>query len=160
MRVSFDASEVDGLVHDLRRVPSQVEHRARDVVRKKIDDVTKGWQRRARVSAGKHGKLYPGTIRAEILGGELEAETGPVSSLPQGGMGRGFEWGGPSVIRNATGGWFIGSEKYPPPGEWRTGGFEGQRVGQTRPHLDMSETMDEEEPRFVEAAGGAMLPWW
>ena len=153
--VRWDTSEVSGLVHDLERVPAQVEARSRKVVEDKIGDVTKGWVRRAREHSGRHGRLYPGTIRAEILGGGLEAETGPVSSLPPGGMGRGFEWGSPSVIRTPSPGWYIG-----PGGTWRRGGFAGQRVGQSKPHLDMTETVDEEEPRFVEAAAGAMLPWW
>lgn len=159
MKVSFDTSDVDSLVGELRRVPAEVDKRNRATVSKSINDVTKGWVRRATESAGKHGKLYPRSIHAEILGGGLEAETGPLTSLPQGGMGRGFEWGTPTTIsRPGTGpnkgGWFLSPEG------WKPGGFLGQRVGQDAPHLDMTKTVDEQEPKFVEAAARDAEAWW
>jgi hypothetical protein len=159
LRASFDASDVEALRDELRRVPAEVTKRNRVTLVREIKAVTRGWQARARVTAGDHGKLYPGTIRDEMAG-PLEAVTGPISALPQGGMGPGFEWGHPTVASRAGNGWFIGSEKYPPAGEWRRGGFAGQRVGQTTPHLDMTKTMDEQEPIFVEKVAGDVLPWW
>lgn len=155
MRLSWDTSDVGSLVSELRRVPAEVEKRNRATVKKEIKAVTDGWKRRATKSAGKHGKLYPRTIRSEIEGGGLSAITGPISSLPQGGMGRGFEWGGPAVIANPNPGWFIGSD-----GKVHPGGFAGQRVGQDAPHLDMTMTVDEEEPKFEEAVAGDAVPWW
>lgn len=159
-RVSFDASDVDNLVGELRRVPAVVEKRNRDTVHKSINDVTKGWVRRATSTAGKHGKLYPKAIKSETLAGGLEAVTGPLSSMPQGDMGPGFEWGHPTTIRNPgtgknKGGWFIGGD-----GKWHPGGFLGQRVGQDTPHLDMTITMDEQEPKFIESAAEDLVPWW
>lgn len=160
LKVSFDTSEIDSLVDEMRRVPAEVEKRNRSTVHKSINDVTRGWQRRARETAGKHGKLYPRSIRSEILPGGLEAVTGPLSSLPQGDMGPGFEWGHPTVISSPgtgpnKGGWFIG-----PDGKFHPGGFRGQRVGQDAPHLDMTLTVDEQEPKFVEAVAGDAVPWW
>jgi hypothetical protein len=160
VRASFDASEVTGLRDLLRRVPAEVTKRNRVTVKREIAAVTRGWQAKARVTAGDHGKLYPGTIRDEVETGGLSAVTGPISALPQGGMGPGFEWGRPTIASRAGNGWFIGSSKYPPAGAWRRGGFAGQRVGQTAPHLDMTKTMDEREPIFVEKAAGDVLPWW
>jgi hypothetical protein len=55
----------------------------------------KAWRANATATAGKHGKLYPGSISKDIhVGlGNIYAEVGPDSGKPQGGMGRGFEYG-------------------------------------------------------------------
>lgn len=53
------------------------------------------WRHNAKATAGKHGKHYPDSITSEVklAGLGVTVETGPDSSKPQGGMGRGFEFG-------------------------------------------------------------------
>lgn len=58
------------------------------------DDFAKLWTANARETSGEHGKWYPDSITSETrLAFGIEVETGPDSSLKQGGMGRGFEFG-------------------------------------------------------------------
>lgn len=53
------------------------------------------WRDRARVTAGRHGRRYPASITTErlISGRVVSVDIGPEVGRPQGGMGRGFEYG-------------------------------------------------------------------
>lgn len=145
MRISWDTSEVDGLVNDLRRVPGEVSKRNVETGTKDARRIRDGWRKLATESAGKHGYLYPRTIK-DHLTGALEWKIEPDVSMDQGGMN--FEYGGPSILVNIT------------PGQIARGAHIGQRVGQNAPHLDMNKTMDIEGPKFVEDVAGDVLPWW
>ena len=127
--IDWDASEVGDLADDIKRSWPPVYRALQRDVSDLARDVQTGWRARAKVTSGRHGHKYPGTIRAEKLG-PLEAEIGPLSGMPQGGMGRGFEWGSPTILRNIT------------PGQIFHGAYLGMRVGQDRPHLGMTHTMD------------------
>lgn len=156
IRTSWETHELQDLIGDLRRVPAKVEAKCRRDVRDAAQSSVKAYRANARASSGEHGKLFPGTITADILAGGLTAELGPESAMDQGGMGRGFEWGSPSTISNFKGGgWFRGAG-----GRWFPGGFPGQRVGQTGPHLPMTKAMDVEEPKFVKAIANNADDWW
>lgn len=89
--IEWQTLEVEHLVEDIINAEDTVRDRAERDVKASILDIRDGWQNRARGTARRHGKHYPGTIREEI--GGLEAVVGPISAMPQGGMGRGFEWG-------------------------------------------------------------------
>jgi hypothetical protein len=79
---SHIGSSVDRCERDLSRV---VERGANNVKRTAIANV-RSW------STGTYLKHYPKSIGYDMLG-PLEAEVGPDSSKPQGGMGRGVEFG-------------------------------------------------------------------
>lgn len=54
------------------------------------------WKGIATATSGEHGKHYPNSITHEMrftFGGNVEVEIGPDSGMPQGSMGRGFEFG-------------------------------------------------------------------
>lgn len=147
--VDWDASEVGDLADDIKSSwPPVYKALVRDVsdLSRTVQD---DWRRRAKATSGSHGKKYPGTIRAEKLG-PLEAEIGPVSGLDQGGMGRGFEWGMPTVLRNLT------------PGQAARGAYVGMRVGQDRPHLGMTHTMDafEAKQTFERKVAATVAKTW
>lgn len=57
--------------------------------------VETGWRANARATSGTHGKHYPNSITSEVqaTGFLVSGEVGPDTSLPQGSMGRGFEFG-------------------------------------------------------------------
>jgi len=92
---SFDTSELDALAIELGDVPADAAVRVRDVFREAAANLKDKWRSNARATAGAHGRLYPNSITysTRILSGGLEAEVGPESSRPQGGMGPGFEFG-------------------------------------------------------------------
>lgn len=53
------------------------------------------WKSNATATSGEHGVHYPSSITSEVkfAGMGIEIETGPDSSMKQGRMGRGFEFG-------------------------------------------------------------------
>ena len=65
------------------------------VVDKSAQRLQRDWRAMARKSAGRHGKHYPSSITADLYRqeGSVYADIGPDSAKPQGGMGRGFEYG-------------------------------------------------------------------
>lgn len=141
MRYHWEHAEVTKLATDLSLVPADVDGDLRRVVKTATVRLKDIWVANATVSAGKHGKLYPLTIKAKVKG--LEGEVKPDASMPQGGMN--FEYGGPSIIRRPD-----------PGGE---GGSAGQPVGQTRPHLDMNRAADIVFPWFhQQVADEAEIP--
>lgn len=91
----IDATELLKLEHLLQEAQEEVARRVYPAVKEAAEDLRDEWRRNARQTAGKHGKHYPRAITAEQIpvAGEALWEVGPESHLPQGGMGRGFEFG-------------------------------------------------------------------
>jgi len=91
----FDTSELRALAVDLGNVPASAVGAVRDVLRDGANELRDRWKANARATAGKHGRLYPNAITASTTtrSGGVDAEIGPLSSRPQGGMGPGFEFG-------------------------------------------------------------------
>lgn len=92
----FDTSEVQNLARDLGQARLVAQRQGRAVVQDAAKRVVEDWQRNAREIDLPHGKLYPRTIGFDGprgRGGIWTASVGPDSTLPQGGMGRGFEYG-------------------------------------------------------------------
>lgn len=86
----FDALARDLTVAGLKSVPA-----VRGAIQAGAGLVKNAWTANARITAGKHGKHYPNSITYEtrITSNGAEGEVGPDASRPQGGMGRGFEFG-------------------------------------------------------------------
>ncbi|MGH3010164.1 MAG: hypothetical protein ACRDLM_12270 [Gaiellaceae bacterium] len=65
------------------------------VVQGHAESLKDAWRANARATAGKHGRRYPASITAErrISFGSIAYEVGPEIGKPQGGMGKGFEYG-------------------------------------------------------------------
>lgn len=121
---------LEGLVSDLRGVSKRAPQDIRDVVR---DGVRAGnilAQDSARISAGRHGRLYPRSMSAEmhpgagLFGNVVSGEYGPDINKPQGGMS--FERGS----RNQ------------------------------KPHLDLARSADRIVPSFQREAGGLADRWF
>jgi hypothetical protein len=92
--VSIGASEVFGLAKDLGKASTQVAKALYDVYAEEGDAFADDWRANAVETSGEHGKHYPASITSETrvaLG--IEVEIGPDSSMKQGSMGRGFEFG-------------------------------------------------------------------
>ena len=90
-----DASEVYALAADLAAIPAKAVPALRTGMKAGGDVFAKAWQANAAATSGVHGKHYPKSISAELafdLGG-VSVDVGPDSSIPQGGMGKGFEFG-------------------------------------------------------------------
>lgn len=91
----IDASDLLALVPALEHAQREGTNRVYAAAKKAAHDLRDGWKRNARQTAPPHGKHYPRAITAEQIpvSGEVLWEVGPESHLPQGGMGRGFEFG-------------------------------------------------------------------
>jgi hypothetical protein len=87
----WDLSELHDLQRDLAEAPVKALPLLAAVVKESAAELEKRWKANARRTAGRHGRLYPDAITTTVHG--LEAEVGPESDRPQGGMGRGFEYG-------------------------------------------------------------------
>ena len=88
------ASEVFGLAADLGKASGRVAKALFDVYDQEGETFAKDWADNARETSGEHGKHYPNSITSETrVAFGIEVETGPDSSMKQGGMGRGFELG-------------------------------------------------------------------
>lgn len=88
------ASEIFELAADFGKAPAKVAAALYDVYKDAGDAFAKDWASNARETSGEHGKHYPNSITSETrvaLG--ILVETGPDSSMKQGSMGRGFEFG-------------------------------------------------------------------
>lgn len=90
-----DASEVYKLAADLAQVGPESVPAMRGVMDEAGKALAKEWQANARETSGAHGKHYPNSITSELVFGvgSIAVEAGPDSSMPQGSMGRGFEFG-------------------------------------------------------------------
>lgn len=93
--VELDFSELLPVASEIEREAREVAVEAYPVAKKMADKLQRDWRRNARQTAGKHGKHYPRAITSEqrYSTDGPDWEIGPDSSMPQGGMGRGFEWG-------------------------------------------------------------------
>lgn len=88
------ASEFFDLAADFGKASAKVAAALYDVYADAGDAFAEDWASNARETSGEHGKHYPNSITSETrvaLG--IHVETGPDSSMKQGGMGRGFEFG-------------------------------------------------------------------
>jgi len=91
----LDFSDLLKLEADVEVDARRLAEKAYPVAKKFAEKLKKDWQKNARSTARQHGKHYPRSITAEqkfVLDGP-DWEVGPESGLPQGGMGRGFEYG-------------------------------------------------------------------
>lgn len=92
----FDMSEVQDLARDLGHTHENAQQGARHPVSQSAGRVVAQWKRNIREIDLPHGKRYAETIGYDgpvRLGESWIATVGPDSSMPQGGMGRGFEYG-------------------------------------------------------------------
>jgi hypothetical protein len=91
----FDMRELYALSADLGDVPAKALRSVIDVVRDGGTELRDRWKANARETSGTHGRLYPNSIHATTFTttSGIEAEIGPVTSMPQGKMGPGFEFG-------------------------------------------------------------------
>jgi hypothetical protein len=89
------ADEIFTLAKELGRAPAKLAAALYDAYKAEGEQFAKEWAANARETSGTHGKYYPDSIDSETkLALGIEVETGPNSSKKQGGMGRGFEFGG------------------------------------------------------------------
>lgn len=90
-----DASEVYRLAADLSQIGAKSVPTARSAMLAAGKVVERAWRNNAVTTSGQHGKHYPNSISAELTFGvtAISVEVGPDSSMPQGSMGRGFEFG-------------------------------------------------------------------
>lgn len=90
-----DASEIFALAADLSEVGAKAVPAMRGVMADAGDALAKEWAANARVTSGAHGKHYPDSIDSELAFGigAISVDVGPNSAKPQGGMGKGFEFG-------------------------------------------------------------------
>lgn len=79
-----------GLERDARRAPVKAARQMAKAVRTRAEQGNRDAVRRARRTAGKHGKHYPDAFSVEALS-PFEYEYGPESASPQGDMS--FEYG-------------------------------------------------------------------
>lgn len=93
--ISGDASEIYKLGADLSRVGFKTVPAVRGVMSDAGDAFAREWRSNAAETSGEHGKHYPSSITAELAFSvsSISVDVGPESSRPQGGMGRGFEFG-------------------------------------------------------------------
>lgn len=95
MSSDFDVGELARLEQDLREAPMRVQRKLPPVVDRGAVNIKRDWRASATETAGQHGKLYPSSIDFDAgwVSGGYEAEIGPRTDRPQGGMGPGFEYG-------------------------------------------------------------------
>ncbi|MBG0828553.1 hypothetical protein HS041_12315 [Planomonospora sp. ID67723] len=91
----IDATELYSLIGVFENAKQDAARRTYPVVKEHAQALRDQWRDNARQSAGRHGRHYPRAITAEQMASsaDIEWEVGPESRLPQGGMGRGFEFG-------------------------------------------------------------------
>ena len=91
-----DASGVDALTNDLSAAPGRLRVQVGQIVNRGALNIRRDAQRRIRGQiTGKYLPHYPRSITYDIerAGDMVEAEIGPESDMPQGGMGPGVEFG-------------------------------------------------------------------
>lgn len=88
------ADEIFELATDFGRAPMKMAAALYKVYKDAGDEFARSWADNARATSGAHGKFYPDSITSETrLSRDIIVDTGPDSSLKQGGMGPGFEFG-------------------------------------------------------------------
>jgi hypothetical protein len=92
----LDASELLSISTYLDDGARRAAEGAFPIVREHATELRNEWRDNARATARRHGKHYPRSITAEQIfdRSAAEWEIGPDSAFKQGGMGRGFEYGG------------------------------------------------------------------
>lgn len=90
-----DASDFKRLQLELQTAVIESLPAARSGIQSGALLIKNAWQKNARATSGEHGKHYPSSITYDtrLLTRSAIGEIGPDSSRPQGGMGRGFEFG-------------------------------------------------------------------
>lgn len=86
---------LDELADDMERAGDRVADELYPVVKRAAVNIKREWRKKAKRTGHKHGKLYWLAIDFDIarLGDRIDAAIGPDANKPQGGMGRGFEYG-------------------------------------------------------------------
>lgn len=92
MSLRWDTGDLERLEYALLESAVKAHTEAPDVVKQEAQRLRNDWRDNARRTAGRHGKHYPSSITMEQEEGATW-EVGPDSAYPQGGMGRGFEYG-------------------------------------------------------------------
>ena len=89
------ASKFFELANDFgRRIAQGGDRALRGLQGEEGEEFADDWADLRHATAGEHGKHYPNSITSETrVGLGIHVETGPDSSMPQGSMGRGFEFG-------------------------------------------------------------------
>lgn len=90
-----DASEIYRLAGDMTAVSAKTVPALRGVMAQAGEAFADEWRANAVETSGQHGKHYPNSIDSELvfdLRG-VSVDVGPNSAMPQGSMGRGFEFG-------------------------------------------------------------------
>ena len=84
-----------GLQHALEVAPEELAKGLLHAVDDSASALQRDWRSNARKTARRHGKRYPSSITHDvtIASGAVTSDIGPDSAMPQGGMGRGFEYG-------------------------------------------------------------------
>jgi hypothetical protein len=91
--VSADISELLAYAHQVEQAVTRAEPDLAQIGEQGIENVRRNARRRLRSwSRGRYLKHYPRSFSNEKVG-DLEWEAGPDASKPQGGMGRGVEFG-------------------------------------------------------------------
>lgn len=96
MRIDFDAAELDRLAADLKAAPERLKPEVDRIVERAALNIRRDAQQRVRDQIrGVYLPHYPRAITYDMDfgGSHAEAEIGPESGLPQGGMGPGVEFG-------------------------------------------------------------------
>lgn len=90
----MSAAEIHKLAADLSAVSAKMVGPMRQVFKESGDLLAEEWRSNAEATSGVHGKHYPKSITADLtFSTNIEVEVGPDSSMKQGVMGRGFEFG-------------------------------------------------------------------
>jgi len=92
----FDLSEVRDLARDLEAVGDNAQRDSRDIVSTAADRVTRQWQRNVRETGEAYAKWYWRAIGHDApqwADGRWTSIVKPDTSLPQGNMSTGFEYG-------------------------------------------------------------------
>lgn len=92
MSLEFDAHELKSLSVDLPKLGRAGAKVMHEVITEGGDQLRDMWKRNAKATAGKHGRLYPESIEANLkISTDIVVEVGPNPAKPQGGMS--FEYG-------------------------------------------------------------------
>ncbi len=94
LRVEVDGA--DELAAAFEAAPEDMSTSLHPVVDERAEKLQRDWRSNARKTARRHGRRYPSSITHDLYQGEgaIWADIGPDVAKPQGGMGRGFEYGG------------------------------------------------------------------
>jgi hypothetical protein len=85
----------DGLARALEVAPEELANGLLDAVEKSAAALQRDWRSNARKTARRHGKHYPSSITHDMTlsEGAVSVDIGPDRGMPQGEMGKGFEYG-------------------------------------------------------------------